>query len=436
MTTSPVATETDPAAGSDQRSILVTSMRRFVPAIMLTQLGFCVAVLTPLQLLLVLRVDAIAGGNATAAFSVVTGFGALAALVFSPIAGRISDRTRTRLGRRRTWMLTGSSALALLLVAMTATTAVWQVVVLWCLVQAVGSFQFAANNAILADQIPAERRGRISGLVGLVAAIGPLAGLALVNAMPAGGAAQWLAIAVIALVASVAAVVLFRDPPETSPRPPLDLRTLASTFWFNPRRHPALGWAWLVRFLITCAYASTTYFAFLAMERFDINAAEVGPIVLTLGLTCVACIAVASVVAGFLSDTLRRQKPFVSVAGILSAAALLVMASAESITSMVIGSAVLGLGIGTFFAVDLALCVRVLPNADDAGKDLGIINIANSLPQSLVPFTAPALLAVGGYPALFSTLAGLGLLGAIAVLRVPEVGRENSPGRAAPITRA
>jgi len=68
-------------------------------------------------------------------------------------------------------------------------------------------------------------------------------------------------------------------------------------------------------------------------------------------------------------------------------------------------------------------------------RTLAIINIANSLPQSLVPFAAPALLAVGGYSAMFLTLAVLVLLGAVAVLRVPEVGRENLPGRAAPITR-
>lgn len=70
---------------------------------------------------------------------------------------------------------------------------------------------------------------------------------------------------------------------------------------------------------------------------------------------------------------------------------------------------------------------------EDTGKDLAIFNIANSLPQSLVPFAAPALLALGGYPTLFLTLAALGLLGVVAILRVPEVGSENAPGRTAPI---
>lgn len=422
-------------AGLDRRLEQVTPMRRFIPAIMLTQFGFYVAVITPLQVLLALHLNAIAGTSATSAFGVVSGFGALCALVFNPVAGRVSDRTRTRFGRRRTWMLTGSLLVALALVAMTATTAVWQVVLLWCLAQAVGNFQFAANNAIVADQVAPERRGRVSGLLGLVAAVGPLAGIALADAFPAGGPAQWLAIAAAAFGVSLVAVLLFHDPRSTAPKPPLDLRTLASTFWFNPRRHPAFGWAWLVRFLIMCGYASSGYNTFFLMQRFGISAARVGPIVLGVGAVSVACIAVSSVAAGYLSDAVRRQRPFVIFAGVLAAIALVLMSAAGSITTVFIASALLGLGIGAFLAIDLALCVRVLPSAENAGRDLAIINIANSLPQSLIPFAAPALLALGGYRALFLTLAVLVLLGAVAVLRVPEMGRENAPGRAAPITR-
>jgi MFS family permease len=431
MRTSPVSL----VAGQEDPTSQVTPMRRLVSAIMLAQLGFYMAVITPLQLLLALRLNAIAGASATSAFGVVTGFGALCALVFNPIAGRVSDRTRARLGRRRTWMLVGSLLVALALVAMSAATAVWQVVLLWCVVQAAGNFQYAANNAILADQIPPGRRGGVSGLVGLVAAVGPFAGIALAETFPAGGSAQWLAIAFAALAVTLVAALLIHDPRSTAPKPPLDLRTLAETFWFNPRRHPAFAWAWLVRFLIMCAYSASSYNTFFLMQRLGISQAEVGSIVLGLGLITVACVAVASAVAGYLSDAIKRQRPFVIFAGVVAALGLVLMSEAQSVTAVLVASALGGIGIGTFLAVDLALCVRVLPSTENTGKDLAIINIAGTLPQSLVPFAAPALLAIGGYPALFLSLAALALLGAVANLRVPEVGRENRPGRAAPITR-
>ncbi|MEU6674028.1 MFS transporter [Streptomyces sp. NPDC046925] len=428
-------TPAPPAVGSKAPDGQATPLRRFVPALLATQLGFCIAVFTPLQLLLALRLDEMAGDGANKAFGLVTGIGALCALLSNPIAGRASDRTRARFGRRRTWMLTGSLALALVLTALSATTAVWQVALLWSLAQVVGNFQFAANNAILADQIPPARRGGVSGLVGAVAAIGPLAGIGLANTFPAGGSLQWLSVAIASVGLTVLAVLLLRDPRSTAPKPPLNLRTLLGTFWFNPWRHPAFGWAWLVRFLIMATHAAVGYTTLFLMQRFDISKGDVGSVVLGISAVTLVSVAAVSVIAGYLSDRLRRQLPFVVFAGLTAALGLVLMAAADSIAAVYVASAVLGVGTGTFLAVDLALCVRVLPSAEDAGKDLAIINIANSLPQSLVPFAAPALLAIGGYPALFLTLAALGLLGAAAILRVPEIGREAAPGRAAPITR-
>ncbi|MEV4038638.1 hypothetical protein [Streptomyces umbrinus] len=88
-------------------------------------------------------------------------------------------------------------------------------------------------------------------------------------------------------------------------------------------------------------------------------------------------------------------------------------------------------------SVDFALSVRVLPDTDDAAKDLAIFDVAGKLPESLVPFMGPALLALVGYTALFLFLGAAGLLGALACFRLPEVGREHETSRwSAPITRS
>ncbi|QXT62868.1 MFS transporter [Tessaracoccus palaemonis] len=417
-----------------------TPMGRLVPAVLLSQIGFYVAVLTPIQLLLTLHLTSLAGGgDATGAFGIVTGFGALVALLFNPIAGRISDRTRLKFGRRRTWILFGALSGAIALVAISATTEVWQVVVLWCVVQACFNFQFAANNALVADQVPPGRRGGISGLVGLTLAAGPLLGLAVANSVEPGSALQWQAIAAVAVVVAVVAVLLVRDFPAGA-RPDPQRRSgvagVFQTFWINPMRHPAFGWAWAVRFLATCAYAGTSYYAFFLLQRFGISAEEVGAIVLNISVISIVLLAGASVGAGYLSDAVKRQKPFVIVGGIIASSGLVLMAFAPSITMVYVAAALVALGTGAFFAIDLALCIRVLPNSADAGRDLAIINIANSLPQSLVPFIAPVLLLIGGYVALFGFLALLGILGSVAVLRIPEIGQEHSASRwTVPITR-
>lgn len=63
----------------------------------------------------------------------------------------------------------------------------------------------------------------------------------------------------------------------------------------------------------------------------------------------------------------------------------------------------------------------VEPGAATSGKDLGVVTIAQALPQSLVPAYAPAIIAPFGYPGLFISGAFFGLLGALTITRVKSV---------------
>ena len=428
-------TETDvPVAVVLEQQKPATPLGRLITAMLASNVGALVALITPLQLLLTLHLTVIAGTDAAIAFGFVTGLGALFALVANPLAGRISDRTAARFGRRRTWILTGALSGALAVFALGFTTEVWQVAVIWCLTQSLFNFQQAATSALMADQVPVRRLGTVSGTIGLAAAIGPLGGIAAVSVLT-DPIQQWGVIAAVAAVLGVVAVLLLRDPQHPqAQRPAFNFVELAKTFWVNPLRHPAFGWAWTVRFLITCAYASGTYNALFLMNRFGIAPAEVAGYVLIMSLLSVGLLALTSVAAGLISDKLRRQKPFVMAAGFLAASALVLMAVAGSIEVVYLATAVLGVGTGLFFSIDSALCVRVLPSSENAGKDFAVINMANTLPQSFVPFIAPALLLIGSYSALYVTLAILAVIGALAVLRIPEIGREGDP-RWALITR-
>jgi MFS family permease len=411
-----------------------TPLPRLSAALVASNVGALAALLTPLSLLLTLHLTRIAPDSAAAAFGLITGFGALFALIANPLAGRISDRTAARFGRRRTWILTGGLGGALVVFALAFTTEVWQVVIVWCATQTLFNFQQAATSALLADQVPPLRRGTTSGFVGLAAAIGPLFGLAAVSAIT-DPLVQWAVISVLAAVLAIVAVLLLRDPQhKRQPGETLNLVELAKSFWLNPWRHPAFGWAWLVRFLITCVFAASTYNAFFLLDRFGIDPEAVGGLVLLLSMVSVGLLAITSVIAGFVSDRLRRQKPFVIAAGLLGAAGLILMAFAPSIQIVFVATAIMGIGTGLFFSIDSAMCVRVLPSSENAGKDFAIINMANTLPQSFVPFIAPFLLGLGGFSALYIVLAVLAAAGAAAVLRLPELGREGDP-RWAVITR-
>jgi MFS family permease len=134
-------------------------------------------------------------------------------------------------------------------------------------------------------------------------------------------------------------------------------------------------------------------------------------------------VVLASVVGGRLSDWTGRRKVFVLVASMVYGFALFVLAAATDVNGFLVGMAISGLGFGVYFAVDLALVTQVLPDNDNAAKDLGVFNIAGALPFTIAPAIAPAILAAGGgsYGVLY-TVAGLcAVVGAFAILPVKRV---------------
>ena len=66
------------------------------------------------------------------------------------------------------------------------------------------------------------------------------------------------------------------------------------------------------------------------------------------------------------------------------------LAHADSLAAFYWVEAIMGLAYGIYMSVDMALILEVLPNPDDSGKDLGVFNMANAIPQSAAPFMGPA----------------------------------------------
>ncbi len=126
---------------------------------------------------------------------------------------------------------------------------------------------------------------------------------------------------------------------------------------------------------------------------------------------------------GKLSDRTGRRKVFVLTASIVYGLAMFMVAIASDLNGFLVGMAISGLGFGVYVAVDLALVVDVLPDNDNAAKDLGAFNIANALPFSVAPGIAPAILAIGSgsYGVLYAVAGVWAIIGALAILAVNGV---------------
>jgi MFS family permease len=130
----------------------------------------------------------------------------------------------------------------------------------------------------------------------------------------------------------------------------------------------------------------------------------------------------SSLVMGRLSDRVARRKPFVVGAALLFVAGPIVIIATDTYTGFVVGLAIIGLALGTYSSVDLALFIDVLPNRDaEAGKDPGIVNLATTLPGSVAPALAPLLLLGGSYSPLFLATTVIAAFAAVCILPIKRV---------------
>ncbi|MFE5909148.1 MFS transporter [Streptomyces wedmorensis] len=388
----------------------------------LATLAVFMAFMTPIQILLPLQLEHIDPQDKNAALSLVTGLGALVAVLANPIAGAWSDRTTSRFGRRRPWILGGALAGAAGLAVTASQHTVAGVAVGWCLAQAGLNAMLAGVTTPIADRVPLGQRAQVSGWTGLMQSVGLVVGALITTTLVTGVGSGYGTLAVLTVALALPFVLCHGEPAlPRALRPAFDARAFARSFWVSPRQHPDFGWAWLTRFLINLGNALGTLYLFYFLAD-AVHYGDPGTGVLILTLIYTLCAAVTAVPVGALSDRVGRRKGFVVLCSVVMTAAALLLALVHTWPSALAAAAVLGAGYGIYLAVDQALVTQVLPQAADRAKDLGVINIANSGPQVLAPALASPIIAhLGGYTGLYVAAALAILAGGFLVRRIRGV---------------
>ncbi|MEV5967559.1 MFS transporter [Kribbella sp. NPDC051952] len=398
----------------------------FIVLYTLAYLSTCLVLIAPLLVTLALKVNSLVGIEAAPRnLALVAGIGGLIAMVGNPFFGKLSDRTSSRLGMRRPWMVTGlvGGSLGVFVVAVAPNVPV--VLIGWCVAQLFFNALLAVEVAVLPDQVPTGQRGLVAGVLGVCLPIASVSGTYVVKLFTGHQVAMFLAPCVIGgFFILLFAVFLDDRRLATEDKPAWSLREFASTFYVSPRKNPDFAWAFASRFLFVLAYAFLfTYQAYYLLDKLGSAEADVPRQIFLGTLVQSAVIVIASLIGGRLSDWTHRRKVFVLSASIVYGSAMFVISSAVSFNGYLVGMAIGGLGFGLYMAVDLALVVDVLPDQENAAKDLGVLNIAGALPGSVAAAVAPAILAVGGgsYGVLYAVAGVCAMVGAFTIVPVRGV---------------
>jgi len=380
-----------------------------------------------LTVLLPLQVEHIDRAHKVAALGIVSGVSAGFALVFNPIGGALSDRTRSRFGRRAPWLISTPVAVIVTLALLARAGSVLLVAVAWCLAQAVANLYQAPLTAVIPDRVSRQRRGAASAVAGVSSVLGGVAGVGLASQFT--GHLGWGYLTLGVLLAATAAylVVSTADAPAAGlPRPPRDTRRPAARLagFLSALRHRDFALVFASR-----ATAILGYYLVISYELYILTdyIALPGPMRPTQGVTILAAISaigalLASAIAGPVSDRLDRRKPFVVISSVVAGAGCVLPVLSPTFRTVEIFAAFAGIAFGCYLSVDAALVTLVLPRSEDAARDLGVLNIANAGPQVLAPLLAALVIShAGGYRTLFIAGGCCGMASALAVLPVRSV---------------
>jgi MFS family permease len=421
---------------------------RWISLFAVAWLGVWMAQLTPIQLLLPTQVEDVLKasywGDNVIAFGIVSGIAGVCALVAYPLTGALSDRTTSRFGRRRPWILGGAVLFAVGLVLLGLQSTMIGIGVFWSVSLIGFCVLTAALTATISDQVPVGQRGVVSSWISAPQAIGTILGILLVTELALATFVGYLAMGLLLIVTVLPFLILSKDAVlPASERPAFSAGILFAGFWVSPRKYPDFGWTLLGRILVNLGNAlGTTQLLYFLLFGLNRPAATAQDDLLLLTLVYMVFFILAALGAGKLSDRIGQRKIFVYVAAYLQAIAAALLAFVPDFNIALVGAGLLGLGYGSFMAVDQALATQVLPDAHSRGKDLGIMNIATAVPQAFGPLLGALVVLLGvslatgggavaasgafaganaGFTALFIASAITALLGGLAIYPIKSV---------------
>jgi MFS family permease len=383
------------------------------------------ATATAAQLRLLAILDHFSASKASS-LAIVTAVGVAVTMILQPLIGVVSDRTRSRFGRRAPWILFGAISGAAMLALLPLAPSIVAVGLLYTIAQLLINVAQSPVNATVADRVQVRHRGTASSLGGFGAFFGLIGGAVFAGTMFGFLGLAIYAIAAVFVAAACAMFVLAA--PDT---PSVDLVVEAFNWkvflagFTVALRASNFRWVWIARVFLTFGMSVSTTLGIYMMQSYihpALSVADATALAPRLYLAAAPLSILSTVFVGRLSDRLGRRKPFVIAASMLLAASFLVPIVSPTLPALFVQAAIAGLAYGIYLPVDQALFIDVLPDAKSAGRDLGVAQLGFNLGQAIGPIAAGIVVSMtGGYLGVWITGVVVVALATIAILPVRGV---------------
>lgn len=382
-------------------------------------LGIVSAVLLPMHY------KTIEGVNPDALIGIVNAFTAVASLIANLMFGNFSDRSRSRFGRRTPWILFGAVLGGVTLFLTGTTHNAVLLTIFYCACMFGLNCMIAPMVAILSDRVSSGIRGTMSAFYGAGATIGSpigtmLGALFIKNLIPG------FAVAGVLMFLGGVVSMLIMPKEESADFLPKDEGSLKDVLvsFRPPAFHGAHDFykAFVGRFCMLVSYQMIAVYQLYIIQNYIGQSVDESAVTVSVvSMIMMVMSLVGSFISGPVSDIIGRRKVPVVVASVLFAIGIAMPWVFPSSMGMYLFAGIAGLGYAVYSAVDQALLVDVLPNKEEAGKDLGILNMATTLGQMCGPIVMSALVVNLGYNFAFPTSIALAIIGCFFIMAIKKV---------------
>lgn len=423
----------DPMVGADGHRPNRKEIIRLTVGFTLSAVACAIPWVALSSLILPQLLDQIDSSTREAMIGTINAVGSVVALLSNVVFGTLSDLTRSRFGKRSPWIIGGGLLTGLCIFGIAFTNSQTMILVLWCTAQIGYNMMLAPFVATMSDRVPDKVRGTVSGFYGAGIAVGQtlgsLIGSQLIGHIQGG---FFMGAAVFAIIGIVTVMVWPKERSSvTTVRKPFSMKMLLLSFQ-PPKNAPDFYYALFGRTLMMAGYNMVTMYQLYIVKYYVLKdsgldeahlATNAATIIATMSIITLVVSLVAALVAGPISDKLGMRKIPISLSSCLFAVGVAMPWIFPNALGMYLFAGIAGFGYGVYNAIDQALNVAVLPNPEEAGKDLGILNLANTLCTVLGSMLASGVVLMSGrnYMWIFPTAIVVVLMAAVLIMRIRNV---------------
>jgi MFS family permease len=320
-------------------------------------------------------------------------------LAVQPTVGMISDYTISRWGRRKPYIAIGATLDVLFLIGLATSQTYLSVLAFLALLQFSSNFAQGPFQGYVPDLVPPEQVGLASALIGAMQTIGFVIGNGIVAYAAAIGdyTIPLIVLGLVELATAVGTIVWVREGTAAKPRNGRSWVSIALSAWgLDILRERSFVFLVVSRLMFIAGINVLLGFYVLFVTRvFGFDDDQKALWITVIGAVVAVFTAIATIPSGIISNRVGR-KPMIYLAAAVGSVGLVVAALAPMPEVLLVGATLIGIGSGTFLAVDWALMTDIIPKAS-SGRFMGISNLAVGLAGPVAALVAgPIIDIVGG----------------------------------------